>query len=189
MEQHEQNRRPLDSLQIAAAVCVALLILGEVALLVWLFQSHRSPRMPVQSTEIVELYTLLSSNTAASNTISPLVTGLVTASTATVSEPLLNPSLKIQRAHRDGVLLQLQLRAQTGEREFHAAAAHVSVEWQLTDGSQRVEWLAVPVAWENFAVKTLAARYDGVVPVSRCTVRTFYRQQPQDTMTLEISTP
>jgi hypothetical protein len=177
MELLGQNRHRLDGLQLAAAVCVVALILGEVALLVWVFHSHRSRRMRVQATEAVEVKPTA---TATTNARPAIVSGAVTARTATVAQPVLNPALKIQRAQRNGSSLELRLRAQTGETEFSAAAARVSVEWHLADGSTPLEWIAVPVAWENFAVKTLAARYDGATPVRGCVVRTYYRQQLQD---------
>jgi len=188
MEQLEQNRRrPLDGLQIAAAVCVGALIVGEVALLAWVFHSHRSRRMQVQATEEVQV--TRATPVAASNAAA-VVSGTVTARTSVAAQPLLNPSLKIQRIQRDGAALQVRLRAQTGELEFAATEARVSVEWHLADGTTRLEWIAVPVAWENFTVKTLAARYDGAAALLRgCIVRTFYRQQLQDMTTIEISTP
>lgn len=187
MEQIEQNRRhPLDGVQLLAAVCVAALILAEVALLVWVFQSHRSRRMRVQATEEVRVQP----SAVATNTAPVAATGVVTARTQSAAQPVLNPSLKIQQVQRNGAALQLRLRAQTGETEFTASAARVSVEWQLANGATRLEWIALPVAWENFAVKTLQARYDGAMTLLRgCTVRTFYREQLQDTMTTQIPTP
>jgi len=187
MEQLEQNRRhPLDGLQIAAAVCVAALVICELVLLTQVFRSHRSRGMRVQATEEVRV----TPPPAASNAAPAIATGAVTARTATASQPVLNPALKIQQVQRDGAALELQLRAQTGETEFAATASRVSVEWRLADGSTRLEWIAVPVAWENFTVKTLAARYDGSMALLRgFTVRTFYRQKLQDMMTTEIPTP
>jgi hypothetical protein len=180
----QTRRRSLDGVQIAAAVCVAALIAGEVALLVWVFHSHRSRQMRVQATEEVRM------PAPASNATPAIVTGPVTALTAVATQPSLNPAVKIQQVRRDGAALQLRLRAQTGEAEFVATAAQVSVEWRLADGTTRTEWIAVPVAWENFAVKTLLARYDGSATLLRgYTVRTFYRQQLQDAMTTEIPTP
>jgi hypothetical protein len=191
MEELEQNRpRSLDGLHIAAVVCVAALIVGEVALLVWVFHSHRSRGMRVQVTELVEMTPTAKTNATATASTLTAFSGSVTARTAMATQPVLNPALKIQRIQRDGAALQVRLRAQTGEPEFVALSAQVSVEWHLADGSARLEWIAVPVAWENLAVKTLAARYDGPSALlCGCTVRTFYRQQLQDMMITEISTP
>ena len=183
MEELEQNRRrSLDGMQIAAAVCVGTLILGEVALLVWMFQTHRSRRMQVQATEVVEVPSTRSNTLPpASNALSVVFSNAVTSRTAAVEQPVLNPALKIQRVQRDGAELQVRLRAQTGEQEFSAAAARMSVEWRLADGSTPLEWIALPAAWENFTVKTLAARCnEAAVQVRGYVVRTYYRQQLQD---------
>jgi len=182
MEPHEQNRPPTDALQVAAAICVALLIAGELMVLAYIFLSHRSRQMRVHATEVVEVSPPLRANANASSAISTTLPSVAATAptTATVTPPMVNPAVKIVSAHRNGALLQLRLRAQTGEAEFSATAAAVSVEWHLADGSRQVEWIAVPVAWENFAFQTLAARYDGAMPVRGCVVRTYYRQQLQD---------
>ncbi|MCX7886526.1 MAG: hypothetical protein N3B01_04615 [Verrucomicrobiae bacterium] len=181
----EQKRCCRDGLQIAAAVCVGLLIAAEVALLVWVFSSHRSARMPVEAGEEVKI----GLSAAASNPPVVVARSDVTGQVGLVGLPVLNPALKILGVERKDSIWQLRLRAQTGEREFAAREARVSVEWHGADGSGQVEWIAVPVAWENFDVKTLVARYDGGAPLRACTVRTFYRGQLQDTKTIELSSP
>jgi hypothetical protein len=185
-EQTEQKRLSLDAAQIAAAACVIALIAGEAALLVWVFQTHRSRGMQVHATEEVQ-----AAPGPAAAAAAPVVARRPAAPHAPeTAAPVLNPALKIQQAQRDGVMLQVRLRAQTGEREFAAGVAQVSVEWRLADGTARQEWIALPAAWENFAAKTLAARYDGVAAQIRgCVVRTYYRQQLQDTMAIEPTTP
>lgn len=180
-----QNRHRWDGCQVAAALCIATLMAGELVLLAWVFSSHRSRRMPVQATEEVKV-----APPAVASNVAAVTTGTVaTAQAERMSQPVLNPALKILQVRRRGSRWELQLRAQTGEREFAAREARVSVEWHRADGGAQLEWIAVPVGWENFDVKTLTARYDGEVPLRGCTVRTFYRQQLQDMRTIELSTP
>jgi hypothetical protein len=191
MQQHEQTRQRRDSLQIAAAVCVGVLLTAQVALLAWVFREHRSRRMRVQATEVVEVAPAANHAAPATNHAAvAAVSGVVTARVPVASQPVLNPSLKIQRLEREGAFWRLRLRAQTGELQFEPGAARASVEWRLADGSTRLEWIALPAAWENFAVKMLTARYDGDLSLLRgCTARTFYREQLQDMVTIEIPTP
>ena len=180
------SRRRVDGLQVAAGVCIALLLAGEVVLLVFVFNQHRSRQMPVADSKEV----------AAAATPAPVAPTNLPARLATPSEalPVLNPAVKIQRAQRadtpGAVTLEVRLRAQTGERQFDARAATVSVEWRRADGSKRLEWLATPVEWENFAVKTVQARHDAPPSALRgCVVRTYYRQQLQDEQTVDSPNP
>jgi|GEM_PF-1780917 len=186
-------RRSRDLLQLAAAGCVALLIVGEVALLVVVFRQHRSRHMPVQaSEEVVVAPSVLTTNAPVTNVV--VAPTPKSSSVVEVAAPVLNPALKIQEVRwvktPGAAQVEVRLRAQTGERQFEGRAAQVGIEWELVDGTRQEEWLAVPVEWENFAVKTLRARYDGAVArVRGCTVRTWYRQQLQDTKSTEISIP
>jgi len=185
------QRRPLDLLQVAAAVCIAALIAGEIAIFVFVFKQHRSRRMRVEASDVVQ--SAATNGAAASlkpgSGIVPATTNASTAAMATTpsssgnvpAAPVLNPALKIQSVQRTGVKLQLKLRAQTGEREFDPRAARVGVEWQLADGTKRTEWLALPAVWDNFTARTVQARFDGTATQLRgATVRTFYRDQLQE---------
>ena len=188
----QPRRHPPDWLQVGAVVCVAALLIGEVALLARVFQQHRSRRMPVEASDLVYVTPpAVPSNAVAAVNRPPIVPRQTVAAP---EQPVLNPALKIQRIQRadtpQGVSFQVRLRAQTGEREFDASAARVSVEWLLADGAKRLEWLALPVGWENFAVQTVAARCDAPPGQLRgYVVRTFYRQHLQDMVTASMSTP
>lgn len=194
MEQVESSRhRSRDLLQVAAAVCVGILIVGEVVLLVRVFQQHRSRRMEVQSSDLVMVTPPVAVTNQPATAISTAMVPRAS-STNAPAQPVLNPALKIQGTQHtrtpQAMTVELRLRAQTGERELDARAVRVSVEWLRADGTKQLEWLATPVSWENFAAKTLQARYDGAAAQVRgYTVRTFYRQQLQDMTTAEISNP
>jgi hypothetical protein len=181
------KRHPLDWLQVAAVVCVVGLIAGEVILLMGVFQQHRSRRMLVEASDLVTATApVLRSVPAVAVKTNVVPVGVVVGTNA-VALPVLNPAVKVQRVLRTdeakAVLLQVRLRAQTGEAQFDPRAAAVCVEWLPVAGAAQQQWLAVPVGWENFMVEMLNARFEGTpAQLGSWVVRTFYRGQLQDSV-------
>lgn len=181
------TRQPLDWLQLAAAVCVVGLIAGEVVLLARVFQQHRSRRMLVEASDLVTATVPVLRTAPAVPVKTNAVPVGVTGGTNAVALPVLNPVVKVQQVRRTdeakAVLLQVRLRAQTGEAQFDPRAAAVCVEWLPVTGAVQQQWLAVPVRWDNFMVEMLNARFEGApAQLGGWVVRTFYRGQLQDSV-------
>ena len=199
------HRRPLDLLQVAAAAIVVIIILGQLALFRWIFSESRPRHLrtdrelgpskpPVSATPSANSAVPL----ASSGALSPLAGGTaVPATPVTTIPPVLNRMIKILHVERregsDGVTLQIQVRAQVGERELDAAAVAVGVQF-IASPEMKSVWLNIPGKWENFTTRTFAVRY-GNSPhqLQGYVVRTYYRKQLQDAVAappnLLVTTP
>lgn len=187
-------RRP-SLLSGVAAVIVALLGLGQLAVVAWIFSQPRSRQMRVQASKQVtsEPPGLIADENPAA--LRPAGTAPLPASappsaalaTETGVFPRMIDLLQVERSDSaDGVLVKVVAKAQVGAREFDVSAAAVAVVAYGVDEKGRTVprgqplWLKLP-AWENFTVKTLAARFAGApAEYAGFVVWSFYRGQPQD---------
>jgi hypothetical protein len=195
------SRRTLDVLELTASGAVTLLIVGQLALLAWVFTTPRPPRgtpidtgknpvqLPAQAQQ---------SSQTADNPGVPMVTTVAPPSPqAAVGEGLqapnvLNRLLKLVHIDRtdgsDNVTLKIQVKAQVGERQLDPSAAAVCVQFfgvgNVASGApvpRKAVWMAAPPVWENFTTKAFTARFLGAP--QQCAgyvVRTYYRRQLQD---------
>ncbi|HUK82225.1 MAG TPA: FHA domain-containing protein [Verrucomicrobiae bacterium] len=195
------ERRTLDALELTASVVVTLVIAGQIALVAWVFSTPRPVRgtpietgkNPVQSPAAAQAPSQAVGNPGVpmATTLSPPAPKAAAADALPVSE-VLNRMLKIQRVDRvdgaDNVTLRIQVKAQVGERQLDNSTAAVCVQF-FTVGSgasgapvpQKPVWLTAPPGWENFATKSVTARFVG--SPRQCAgyvVRTYYRKQLQD---------
>ena len=185
------HRRSFDLIQAVATVVVAGTILGQAALLAWMFSESRPRhvRTDVGSLPLAPAGpSTSSSNPAASpgtnRSLSALEPGSPVPSGSAVVPSVLNRRIKIQRVDRkddsNGTTLQLRIVAQVGERKLEVGAIAIGVQFVATDEVKTV-WLDVPSDWENFAPKTFTARYAGSPRALRgYIVRTYYRKELQD---------
>ena len=87
--------------------------------------------------------------------------------------------IKIIRADRpDTGTLRLLIKAQVGDRQLDPKAIAISVQCSPA----AIQWLTIPATWENFKTKELSIRLPE--PCPGCIVRTYYRNQPQDSATI-----
>ena len=185
------HRRPLDLLQVAAVSIVVFIILGQLGLFGWIFSESRPRRlrtdmgrMPAQP----QAPSISPANPgvplALGESLTPQERGTVIPTTPATTPPVLNRMIKIQRVDRrddtDGVTLQIQVKAQVGERELDTTALAIGVQF-IASPEVKTVWVNIPVKWENFTARTFTARYPGSPrQLQGYVVRTYYRKQLQD---------
>lgn len=178
------RRRP-DWLLVFTAFGVALVVLGQVAVVVWVLQQPRfaEPAAPVPPAE--------PESPAATIPPPPVPPAQPPAPSPAPSRPsILTRQLRIDQLgvvqERDELAVRIQMRVQVGEREVDRAAAAVSVQFFYRNR----EGTAVPwghPVWlnlgemKNFTTKTFHARFPGLPEqFAGCVVRTYYRRELQD---------
>ena len=169
------ERRAFDPWQGVAAGIVVALIIGQLALIAWIFaQPHphhaRTDLVVSKPPEALPLTTPIATN-------APVLVPLTTSPVPAVSAPeVLSKMLKITRVDRpDAATLRIHISARVGDRQLATDAVAVSV--QCSAGTP-IQWLPVPANWENFKGKDFIVH----LPTS-CAgfiVRTYYRNQLQD---------
>ncbi len=179
--------RRTDWLLHITAVVVTLLVLGQIALLAWIFTQPRPsailrpPPPPV---------TANSSEEPAATPPSPTPATPAPTATAPARPAILNRQLRIERlteiTEAARLIVQIQIRAQVGERELDNRAVAVSIHFFLR-GSDGIVSPWEPPFWldrtdmKNFTTKTFQATFPGLpAQYAGCVVRTFYRNQLQD---------
>lgn len=181
-----RQRRVVDMLQVTATAGVAAILIGELGVLAWVVAQPRTRDMKVESRRTVRPPT----PPGTPPSLVPVVTGLVSRppevpAPPTVMPAVLNRQLKIQKVNRKNtshsVELRVQVQAQAPERTLDLPSVVVQVEWRLAGAAPRTDTLALPATWDNFAAKTLQARFEGPPPmVQGYIVRTFYQKKLQD---------
>jgi pSer/pThr/pTyr-binding forkhead associated (FHA) protein len=181
------ERRAFDPLQSLAFTVVALLVVSQIALFVWIF-SQPHPRRG--RTDIVRgIRGQQREARAATNNAPQPLAPLPPTETVTTNTPVnevLNRMLRITRVDRtdaaDSVALRIQVKAQVGERKLEPAEASVGVQFFNAAGKPKdIQWLNIPADWENFSTRTLAVKL--FEPPAQCTgfvIRTYYRKKLQD---------
>ena len=173
------GRRAFDSWQFFGIGLVAVLVVGQLALFVWIFsQPHpRNAHIDIVTPKTPE------STTAPVPAAAPALVPLAASVPAVTGAPeVLSRMLKIVRVERtDPTTLRVIIKAQVGDRQLDPKAVAVSVQcFPAPPGG--IQWLTIPVTWENFKTKELSARLPGLCP--NYIVRTFYKNQPQDVVTV-----
>jgi pSer/pThr/pTyr-binding forkhead associated (FHA) protein len=192
----KRRRRPIDLLQVLAAVIVGGVIVAEVVLLGEMFSESRPKRVKLDA---VRSPTSDAAGTAASRSSSPPVSGFGespaagnnAAPAAAIAEPaLLNRVIRIAHVDRrdngDVTSVVIQAKAQAGERELNTSAVAICVQFAITGGAgssvgwRQPVWLAIP-PWENFSTRTFTVRYPGSAhELAGFVVRTYYHRVMQD---------
>lgn len=175
------TRRP-DWLLGVTAVVVVLLVLGQIAMLAWIFSQPR-PTGSVRPTVAPEPM----DEPAPARPI-PTPAPPPPADTPAPARPVvLNRQLRIERVtETDEAALQIQIRAQVGEREVDPQRAAVEVMFFLRADDGTVLPLQPPVplnttGMKNFTSKQLRAEFPGpAAKYAGYVVRTFYRGELQD---------
>jgi hypothetical protein len=192
------HRRPPDLLQVAAVSIVVFIIFGQLGLFGWIFSESRprrlrtdTGRMPAQPQATSISPANPTGPLASSEGLPRLEGGAVIPTAPATTPPVLNRMIKIQRVDRrddtDGVTLQIQVKAQVGERELDTTALAIGVQFVASRDVQTV-WVNIPVNWENFTARTLMARYAGSSrQLQGYVVRTYYRKQLQDAVAMPPS--
>jgi pSer/pThr/pTyr-binding forkhead associated (FHA) protein len=189
-----RRRRPLDLLQIAAAVVVAVVIGGEIVLLSRVFSETRPRKMNVEvkhgwrgQQAVIGAEPTPPAPTATSEPRLPIPP----AAAASAPQPaVLHRMIRIVRVDRsDGagaVTLTIQAKAQVGERELNVSAVGICVQFATFEtGTTAVVWrdpvwLPIP-AWENFASKAFTVRFSGAPrELAGFVVSSYYRNELQD---------
>jgi hypothetical protein len=193
------HRRPLDLLQVAAVAIVVFVIFGQLGLFGWIFSESR-PRHLRTDMGRAPSQPQASSSTSPANPTGPLASseglprlegGTVIPTAPATTPPVLNRMIKIQRVNprddTEGVTLQIQVKAQVGERELDTTALAIGVQFVASREVQTV-WVNIPVNWENFTARTFTARYAGAPrQLQGYVVRTYYRKQLQDALAMPPS--
>jgi predicted component of type VI protein secretion system len=192
------HRRPLDLLQVAAVAIVALIILGQLVLFGWIFSESRPRRLRTDMGSMPARPQATSVSPAnpgvplaLGESLTPQERGIVIPTAPATTPPVLNRMIKIQRVDRrddtDGVTLQIQVKAQVGERELDTTALAIGVQFIASPEAKTV-WVNFPVKWENFTARTFTARYAGSPrQLQGYVVRTYYRKQLQDAVAMPPS--
>lgn len=173
------HRRAFDPWQFLGAGLVAVLVIGQLALFVWIFLQ---PHPHLARTDVIPRQLPVPAAApviAAAPALPPLSPSLPTIASA---PEVLSRMLKIVRVDRlENATLRITIKAQVGDRQLDSKAVAVSVQCvpPLPGG---IQWIAIPVAWENFKTKELLTRLPEACP--GCIVRTYYRNQPQDAVTV-----
>jgi predicted component of type VI protein secretion system len=185
------GRQAFDSLQSVAFAVVALLVVGQIALFVWIFlQPHpRRGRTDIVRGARGQQREARAASNSVPRQLPPLpATGPVPASAPTTE--VLNRMLRITRVDRadaaDGVTVRIQIKAQVGERQLQPGEASVGVQFFTPPGKPKeIVWLNMPADWENFSTRTFAVKLSE--PPAECAgfvVRTYYRKKLQDVYAL-----
>ena len=192
----KRRRRPIDLLQVLAAVIVGGVIIGEVVLLAEMFSENRPKRVKLDA---VRSTTSEKPGTPASALSSPAAsefdkrpeTSDRSVPPAPMAEPaLLNRIIRIGRVDRndngDIARVIVQAKAQAGERELNTSAVAICVQFAIAGGSgssvgwRQPVWLPIP-PWENFSTKTFTVQYSGSAhELGGFVVRTYYHRVMQD---------
>jgi hypothetical protein len=191
------HRRPLDLLQVAAALVIIFIVLGQLMLFRWIFSESRPRHMRLDMGYVLpqpQASSTSSANPSAPLTLSEALSspnGNMVPSAPPTTPLVLNRMIRIVRVDRqedpDGVTLQIQFKAQTGERELDATAVAIGIQF-VTSQEVKTVWLSILGKWDNFAAKTFAARYGGSPQQLRgYVVRTYYRKQLQDAIAVPPS--
>ncbi len=173
VHQPPPDRRTFDPWQFLGAGIIAALVVGQLALFVWIFtQPHpRHARTDFTANQPTP------SPTPVAPTNTPALLPLTTGTTSTPE--VLSRMIKIIRADRpDTGTLRLLIKAQVGDRQLDPKAIAISVQCSPA----AIQWLTIPATWENFKTKELSIRLPE--PCPGCIVRTYYRNQPQDSATI-----
>ena len=173
------GRRAFDLWQFFGIGLVAVLVVGQLALFAWIF-SQPHPRNP--HIDSITPKTPESTTTPVAAVAPTLVPLSPSIPTITGAPEVLSRMLKIVHVERtDSATLRVTIKAQVGDRQLDPKAVAVSVQCfpALPGGTQ---WLTIPVTWENFKTKELLAHLPGLCP--NYIVRTFYKNQPQDVVTV-----
>ena len=172
------ERRAFDLWQFLGAGIIALLVAGQLALLGWiLLQPH--PRQ-ARTDIVARKPTTESAPLPPVATTLPDLAPLTTETSSPTSAPVvLSRMLKIVQFSRpDPATLRIVILARVGERQLDPRAITVSVQCFHSTQPSPIQWLPVPISWENFKSKELIAHLPGLCDTF--VVRTYYRQQPQD---------
>ncbi len=181
MHEPPPQSRAFDLWQFLGAGLVAMLVVGQLALFGWIFLQPHPHRVP---TDIAPRQAPGPAAAMAPAAVPALPSLSPSTPTVAVAPEILNRMLKIVRVDRlDNATLRIIIKAQVGERQLDPKAIAVSVQCVHVPAQPGAsQWLAIPVAWENFKTKELLTRLPE--PCPGYIVRTYYRNQPQDTMTV-----
>lgn len=192
-------RRRADLLQIAAAALVAAVIAAQLALLGRIFsetrpgnirmdtgRTLRPPPPGIASADPTPMPATLPGFAAPAAGAA----GGAAEAAAPAGPEVLPRKIRILRAERsnnpDSVTVNIQARAQVGERQLDTAATAICVQFAALESPggalrwQQPLWLQV-APWENFATKMFTARFAAPPQhLAGFVVRTYYRNQLQD---------
>jgi len=181
------GRQAFDLLQSVAFGVVAMLVIGQIALFVWIL-SQPHPRRG--RTDIVRgIRGQQREASAATNSVPkslPPLPATEPIAGQTPATEVLNRMLRITRVDRsdatDSVTLRLQIKAQVGQRQIEPAEAGIGVQFFALSGKPKdIVWLNIPADWENFSTRTFTVKLPE--PPTQCAgfvVRTYYRKILQD---------
>ncbi len=188
-----RQRPPGDPLQWAAAVVVAVIIVGQVWILGRIFSQPRPKQIRTQT-----IAAPTPAQPGPSPTEKPDVPASVPATSPSPVSPnmpatapvVLDRMIRIVRVDRadasDSVTLTIHARAQVGERELDSSAAVIGVQFFSLDATGRAQpttvplWLSLP-RWENFTTRSLTAKFSGAPQqLAGYVVRSYYRGKLQD---------
>jgi len=167
------DRRTFDLWQFLGALIVVGLVAGQVILFIWILTR---PHPSGKRTDIVPKQPVMKSAPATTTPVLPALTQSET--TALTAPEILGRMLKIVHADRlDTTSLRITIKAQVGDPQLDPKAIAISVQC-----GDAIQWLAIPATWENFKTKELMAHVPAAC--AGTSVRTYYRNQPQDTVTV-----
>lgn len=178
-------RRGPDWLLVTTTVGVLLVVLGQIAVVVWVLRQPRflslpSVPAPFEPAEAV----------SAPPPPEPVPLEPVPSVQAPRRPSILTRQLRIDQLtviqQGQELAVRIQLRIQVGDREVDRGAAAVGVHFFYRGRNGTISpwehpvWLNVG-EMQNFSTKTLHARFPGLAEqFGGCVVRTFYRQELQD---------
>ena len=179
------DRRTFDLWQFLGAGIVAALVAGQLALFAWIFAQ---PHSHITHTDIVIPQAPAAPVKLLPMTIPPLLPLTPSVPTVATAPEILRRMLKIVRVERtDATTLRITIKAQVGESQLDPKAITISVQCSGTPTQPGpMQWLTIPATWENFKTKDLTAHI--AEPCPGYTVRTYYRNQPQDVAATGITT-
>lgn len=190
----ESPRRAPDWLQLVAGIAVALLLVGQVLLLVSIFREPRPAVItrsvagnPAPPDATVPPGSTLPAPAAVEPTPAPATEP---ARPAVPPTPVLNRMIRLRRVSestdRDRVRLAIEIRAQVGERELDTGATAVAIQFFIQDPSGKTLPMRTPL-WlnmgglKNFSTKLLVAYFPGqTAQYGGYVIRSYYRGQLQD---------
>jgi pSer/pThr/pTyr-binding forkhead associated (FHA) protein len=188
----KRQRRPFDLLQVFAIFIVLLVIGGQVALLSSMFSEDRPRKVKLETALVMHpdstatTASSVATNAPALSEPAPAVTAA-----APVAEPTVwNRMIRLARVDRSesggAVSINVQAKAQVGERELNTNAVAICVQFAALGGTgssvvwRDPIWFPIP-SWENFSTKSFAVRFPGAPrEFVGFVVRTYYRKQMQD---------
>lgn len=171
--------RAFDPWQFSGIGMVVLLVAGQLALFAWIFSQPHPHNAHTDSSPLNPPVATTAPVPAVAPALLPLTPGVTTAAG---SPEILNRMLKIVHVERtDATTLRITIKAQVGDRRLDHRAVAISVQC-FPPSSGEIQWLAIPSGWENFKTKEFPARLLESCP--RYIVRTYYKEQPQDSVTV-----